>query len=61
MTLQDLENQFLDYFNNLESTKLSVKSFERIFGGASRETYKVVLQGNNSEKRNLIYLSLIHI
>ena len=55
MTKKDLENQFLDYFNNLETSKFSVKSFERIFGGASRETYKVLLAGDNNEERNLIY------
>ena len=55
MTQKDLENQFLDYFNNLETSKFSVKSFERIFGGASRETYKVLLAGDNNEERNLIY------
>ena len=48
----DLSNKFISYYSSLVDKDISLLSFERIFGGASRETYKIRIkdQFNNEEK-----------
>ena len=48
----DLSNKFISYYSSLVDKDISLLSFERIFGGASRETYKIHIkdQFNNEEK-----------
>jgi len=47
-----LSNKFISYYSSLVDKEISLLSFERIFGGASRETYKIRIkdQFNNEEK-----------
>jgi len=51
----NLEEQFLEYFCKLEDKDYSLVSFSRIFGGASRETYRVNLRDKKDQERKLIY------
>ena len=55
---QKLSKSFLSYYSNLSKKEFSLLSFERIFGGASRETYKIRLKDNlGSEERLILRLS----
>ena len=55
---QKLSQSFLSYYSNLSKKEFSLLSFERIFGGASRETYKIRLKDSlGSEERLILRLS----
>ena len=55
---QKLSKSFLSYYCNLSKKEFSLLSFERIFGGASRETYKIRLKDSlGSEERLILRLS----
>ena len=55
---QKLSKSFLSYYSNLSKKEFSLLSFERIFGGASRETYKIRLKDSlGSEERLILRLS----
>ena len=67
-TKQDkiLGQEFSVFLSNKLKQKLSFLTIQRIFGGASRETYRVALKDEDKGTLNFIYrrsqnLSLIHI
>jgi len=47
--------EFLNYYSDLTKKKFTLKEINRVFGGASKETYKVKLFDANKEEVNLIY------
>ena len=49
-----LDSLFLSYYSNFSSSKYSLESFERIFGGASRETYKIKVTDNKGIEERLV-------
>tara|TARA_Y100001970_G_scaffold266394_1_gene354987 strand:- start:1668 stop:2687 length:1020 start_codon:yes stop_codon:yes gene_type:complete len=52
--LKKISEDFVKYYSNYKKISYEISSFERIFGGASRETYKVELS-SKSTKEKLIY------
>ena len=55
---EELSKSFISYYSNLSNKEFSLLSFERVFGGASRETYKIRLKDSlGSEERLILRLS----
>ena len=51
---QDLSSAFLAYYSEFQKKDFSLISFERIFGGASRETYKIIVKDNSDNEERLV-------
>ena len=51
---QDLSSAFLAYYSEFQKKDFSLISFERIFGGASRETYKIIVNDNSDNEERLV-------
>ena len=51
---QDLSSAFLAYYSEFQNKDFSLISFERIFGGASRETYKIIVKDNSDNEERLV-------
>ena len=51
---KDLSNKFIAYYSSLVGKEISLLSFERIFGGASRETYKIHIKDQSNLEEKLI-------
>tara|TARA_B110000263_G_scaffold149002_1_gene129305 strand:- start:43 stop:1068 length:1026 start_codon:yes stop_codon:yes gene_type:complete len=51
---EDLADKFVVYFTALRKQPFSCKSMQRIFGGASRETYRIILEEDDGGEVNLI-------
>ena len=47
---EELPSQFINYFSKFSNKEYSLVNFERIFGGASRETYKIEVKGETVER-----------
>ena len=55
---EELSKSFLSYYSKISNKEFSLLSFERIFGGASRETYKISVKDSlDSEERLILRLS----
>ena len=52
--LQELSSSFLDYYTEFSEREYSLISFERVFGGASRETYKIHVKDKSENEEKLI-------
>ena len=50
-----LGEEFVNYYSQLTQKSFLLKSISRIFGGASRETYRLSLEDKDSIETNLIY------
>ena len=51
---EDLADKFAVYFTGLRKQPFGCKSIQRIFGGASRETYRIILEEDDGGEVNLI-------
>ena len=51
---KDLSNKFIANYSSLDGKEISLLSFERIFGGASRETYKIHIKDQSNLEEKLI-------
>ena len=51
---KELSSQFISYYSNFTNTKLSLLSFERVFGGASRETFRILVKDETGSEEKLI-------
>ena len=49
-----LASAFLSYYSNFTNKDSSLISIERIFGGASRETYKIKIQDSSNNEEKLV-------
>ena len=47
---EELSSKFISYYSSFSNKDYSLVSFERIFGGASRETYKIEVKGDTVER-----------
>ena len=47
--------EFLNYYSELTKKDFSLKEINRIFGGASKETYRITLLDSDAEEIRLIY------
>ena len=47
---EELPSQFINYFSKFSNKEYSLVNFERIFGGASRETYKIEVKGETVDR-----------
>jgi len=55
---EELSKSFLSYYSKISNKEFSLLSFERIFGGASRETYKISVKDSlDSEERLILRIS----
>ena len=52
--LEKLSKSFLSYYNKLSKEENSLLGIERIFGGASRETYKIQLEDSQKREERLV-------
>ena len=52
--LEKLSKSFLSYYNKLSREEHSLLGIERIFGGASRETYKIQLEDSQKREERLV-------
>ena len=52
--LEKLSKSFLSYYNELSREEHSLLGIERIFGGASRETYKIQLEDSQKREERLV-------
>lgn len=52
--IKKLDSLFLSYYSNFSNSKYTLESFERIFGGASRETYKIKVTDNKGIEERLV-------
>ena len=51
---EGLADKFAVYFTGLRKQSFGCKSIQRIFGGASRETYRIILEDDDGGEVNLI-------
>ena len=51
---KELSSQFISYYSNFTNTKLSLLSLERVFGGASRETFRILVKDETGSEEKLI-------
>ena len=51
---KELSSQFISYYSKFTNKKLSLLSFERIFGGASRETFRILVKDETGSEEKLI-------
>ncbi len=49
--LKKISEDFVKYYSNYKKISYEISSFERIFGGASRETYKVELSSKSTKEK----------
>ena len=52
--LEELSKSFLSYYSELSKEEYSLLGIERIFGGASRETYKIQLKDSKRNEERLV-------
>lgn len=51
---KELSSQFISYYSKFTNKKLSLLSFERVFGGASRETFRILVKDETGSEEKLI-------
>ena len=51
---EELSSLFLNYYSNFTNKEFSLVNLERIFGGASRETYRIKVKDNSDNEEKLI-------
>ena len=51
---EGLANKFAVYFTELKKEPFNCKFIQRVFGGASRETYRIILENSDGKDLNLI-------
>ena len=51
---EELSSLFLTYYSNFTNKEFSLINLERIFGGASRETYRIKVKDNSDNEEKLI-------
>ena len=51
---KELSSQFIAYYSKFTNKELSLLSFERVFGGASRETFRVLVEDETGSEEKLI-------
>ena len=51
---KELASQFTSYYSKFTNKKLSLLSFERVFGGASRETFRILVKDETGSEEKLI-------
>ena len=51
---KELSSQFISYYSKFTNKKLSLLSFERVFGGASRETFRILVEDETGSEEKLI-------
>ena len=51
---EELSSLFLSYYSDLSNNEFSQVNLERIFGGASRETYRVKIKDSSDNEESLI-------
>ena len=51
---KELSSQFVSYYSKFTNKKLSLLSFERVFGGASRETFRILVKDETGSEEKLI-------
>ena len=51
---EKLSSAFLAYYSEFQKKEYSLISLERIFGGASRETYKIILNDHSNKEERLV-------
>ena len=50
----DLPSLFISYYSKFTNKDLSLVSFERVFGGASRETFRILVKDEVGSEEKLI-------
>ena len=51
---KELSSQFIAYYSKFTNKELSLLSFERVFGGASRETFRILVEDETGSEEKLI-------
>ena len=51
---ESLKSLFSEYYSNLVGKNISISSLERVFGGASRETYKILVSDASGNQEKLV-------
>ena len=51
---KDLPSKFISYYSKFTNKELTLLSFERIFGGASRETFRIQVKDKTGSEEKLI-------
>ena len=51
---KELSSKFISYYSKFTNKELTLLSFERVFGGASRETFRIQVKDKTGSKEKLI-------
>ena len=51
---KELSSKFISYYSKFTNKELTLLSFERVFGGASRETFRIQVKDKNGSEEKLI-------
>ena len=51
---KELSSKFISYYSKFKNKELTLLTFERVFGGASRETFRIQVKDKTGSEEKLI-------